>query len=273
MVIEAKNLKQLQKKAEKVISQAQKWYQNNIMKNNIGKTEIIVINTTKKNQCITITVKDEGKNVSITSKPHIEILGVIIDNNLNWKKQVNKVKKNSFNITRNIHRINHLLPMKHRLNLYHAVISPQFSYADIVWGGCNQKEKLSLQRVQNFAAKSITGNRKYDSATNSLKQLQLLNLQQRRTIHETVLVNKALHDKSSDNINSIYKDHLSTANTRQATNRKLLVPAHKTSKFQKSPLFRTISSWNKCPNNISSENIMQHKKQLQKHMLHQTYKN
>ena len=161
--------------------------------------------------------------------------------------------------------------MKHRLNLYHAVISPQFSYADIVWGGCNQKEKLSLQRVQNFAAKSITGNRKYDSASNSLKQLQLLNLQQRRSVHETVLVQKALQNKSSENINSLYQDHLSTSNTRQAANRKLLVPSHMTSKFERSPLFRSIASWNRCPNFINTDNIKQHKKQLQNHIISQTY--
>ena len=166
------------------------------MKNNIGKTEVIVINTSQRNQYIQIKVKDEGKDVTIKSKQHIELLGVIIDNNLNWKKQVMKVKRNAFNVTRNIHRVNHLLPEKHRLNLYHAIISPQFSYADIVWGGCNQVEKVSLQRVQNFAAKSITGNKKYDSATNSLKHLKLLNLEQRLSIHETVFAHKAIEGNS-----------------------------------------------------------------------------
>ena len=161
--------------------------------------------------------------------------------------------------------------MRNRLNLYHGVISPLFSYADIVWGGCGQKESISLQRVQNFAAKSITGNRKYDSATESLQKLKLLNLQQRRTIHETVLVHKALQDKSSDNINAHYKQHLSKSNTRQATHKKLLVPVHRSSKFEKSPLYRSILSWNKCPNFINSENIKQHKAHLQKHLLEQSY--
>ena len=271
LVIKASNLKQLRKKAEKVVSLAQKWYQDNIMKNNIGKTEVIVINTSQRNQYIQIKVKDEGKDVTIKSKQHIELLGVIIDNNLNWKKQVMKVKRNAFNVTRNIHRVNHLLPEKHRLNLYHAIISPQFSYADIVWGGCNQVEKMSLQRVQNFAAKSITGNKKYDSATNSLKHLKLLNLEQRLSIHETVFAHKAIEGKLSANINKIYKDHLSTGNTRQATNQKLTVPAHKTSKFQRSPLYRTIMSWNKCPISISKENIRQHKKQHQAHLISTTY--
>ena len=182
-----------------------------------------------------------------------------------------KVKRNAFNVTRNIHRINHLLPEKHRINLYHAIISPQFSYADIVWGGCNQTEKLSLQRVQNFAVKSITGNKKYDSATNSLKQLKLLNLEQRLCIHETVFAHKAIQGKLSANINKIYKEQLSTGNTRQATNQKLTVPAHKTSKFQRSPLYRTIMSWNKCPTSISKVNIKQHKKQHQAHLISLTY--
>ena len=115
----------------------------------------------------------------------ITILGVILDKNLNWRKQVNDVKKKALNATRNIHRINHLLPIQQRLNLYNALISPLFNYADVVWGGCGKKESLSLQKVQNFAARSITGNKKHDSATESLKTLKLLNLEQRRQIHET----------------------------------------------------------------------------------------
>ena len=252
---------------------AQKWYQRNTMKNNIGKTEFVVINAGNKNEYLNIKVKDEGKNIIIRSKSDVTILGVIIDNNLNWRKQVNDVRKKSFNVTRNIHRINHLLPMKNRLNLYHAVISPLFSYADVVWGGCGQKENISLQRVQNFAAKSITGNRKYDSATESLNKLKLLNLQQRRAIHETVLVHKALKDQSSENNNSQFKAHIPRTNTRGATNKKLLVPMHKTSKFEKSPLYRSILSWNKCPNNLDNDNIKLHKTQLQRHILNMTYHN
>ena len=158
IITEAKSLSELKKNIENTITLAQKWYQANSMKNNIGKTEILVINRSRKNEFLKVKVVDEGKQITIESKPFIKVLGVTIDNNLNWKKQVNEVKRKAMNSTRNIHRINHLLPTHQRINLYHAVISPQFSYADIVWGGCGKKEALSLQRIQNFAAKSITGN-------------------------------------------------------------------------------------------------------------------
>ena len=157
--------------------------------------------------------------------------------------------------------------MKHRMNLYNAVISPQFSYADIIWGGCGMRESQSLQRVQNFAAKSITGNRKYDSATKSLNQLKLLNLEQRRNVHETVFAHKALLKKSSANLNKDYERYTSKANTRQADKKILSIPIHKSTKYEKSPLYRTILSWNKCPKDLPFDNLTQHKNLFQKHLV------
>ena len=268
-VTNARKIEQLKQKIETVITSAQTWYKNNSMKNNIGKTEVIVFNTTQKQNCnIKIEVIDDGKPVTIESKNSIKILGVILDSNLNWEKQVNAVKKKAFNVTRNIHRINHLLPEKQRIKLYHAIISPQFSYADIIWGGCRKKETRRLQSVQNFAAKSITGHRKYDSATNSLKQLHFLNLEQRRKVHENVFTHKALMQKSSANINSQYMEYISKANTRYAEQKKLRIPKHKTSKFQRSPLYRTITSWNTQPT-FNFGNINQQKTSLQKHLISQ----
>ena len=267
IIVTAHKPEQLKQRIENVITAAQRWYRNNSMKNNIGKTEVIVFNTDqKRSHQITIEVIDEGKPVTIKSKTNIKILGVIIDSNLSWSNQVNAVKKKAFNVTRSIHRINHLLPRKQRIQLYNAIISPQFSYADIIWGGCRQKESKSLQSVQNFAAKSITGHRKYDSATNSLKQLNFINLEQRRKVHENVFTHKALIQQSTENINNQYKEHMSTANTRQADQRKLNIPTHRTAKFQKSPLYRTITSWNNYPN-FSFGKIKQHKALLQKHFI------
>ena len=47
---------QLKKKVEKVMSLSQTWYQTNGMKNNIGKTEIMVVNRNKKNETLKVKV-------------------------------------------------------------------------------------------------------------------------------------------------------------------------------------------------------------------------
>ena len=266
LLVEANSMPQLKKKVEKVMSLAQTWYQTNGMKNNIGKTEIMVVNRNKKNETLKVKVQEEGKQITLKSKPSIKILGVILDSNLNWRKQVNEVKKKALNTTRNTHRINHLLPTKQRVNLYHALISPLFNYADVVWGGCDKKASQSLQKVQNFAARSITGNRKTDSATESLKKLKLLNLEQRRKIHESVFVHKAILQQNSENLNQEYRKYVPQTNTRHANKGKLNVPKHKSTKFEKSPLYRSIKAWNECPDNLPQDNIKQHKVQLQNHL-------
>lgn len=267
LIIDASNLNQLKNKIEQVITIAQCWYQQNTMKNNIGKTELLLINTSMKNEKIKVNIQHEGKRIMLESKPYIKVLGILIDSKLNWTKQVNSVKRNAMNATRNIHRVNNILPTKHRVTLYKSVISPLFSYADIIWGGCGTKDSQSLQRVQNFAAKSITGNRKYDSATASLRQLKFLNLQQRRQVHESVFTHKALLNENTESINQLYSKYLSTANTRQSDQRRLTIPKHKTARFEKSPLYRSIVSWNSCPTHLPFDNLKQHKTQLQRHMI------
>ena len=168
LIIDAKNINQLKTKIEEVITIAQNWYCKNSMQNNIGKTEVLLINTGNTNETIKINIHHEGKQITIKSKENIKVLGIFLDTKLNWTKQVQAVKRKAMDTTRNIHRINHILPEKQRLTLYKAVISPLFGYADIIWNGCGERDSQSLQRVQNFAVKSITGNRKYDSASASL---------------------------------------------------------------------------------------------------------
>ena len=114
LIVDAENIVQLQSKIEKVIKTAQKWYEANSMKNNIGKTEILSINCGQRKQHFKVRVMDEGKPVIIETKESIKVLGVKLDHTLNWKKQINAVKRKAMNVIRNLNRINHLLPIKHR---------------------------------------------------------------------------------------------------------------------------------------------------------------
>ena len=243
------------------------------MKNNIGKTEILLLNIGKwkKKKKVQIKIIQNNKPIIIKPKQYIKVLGVLIDSNLSWEKQVNAVRKKSLNTTRNLHRINHTLPIKQRVQLYTSLIEPHFCYADIIWGGCGKVNSQKLQTVQNFAARSITGNKKRDSATYSLRKLKFLKLEQRRSIHETVFTHKSLIYKNPDNINNLYTNQLSNGDTRQAYSGKLLLPKHKTSRYQQSPLYRCISSWNQCTIQETGD-IAKHKKLLQKQLITSTYR-
>ena len=272
LLVKSKNKSDLEMKLKTAISTAQSWYTKNSMLNNTGKTELIIFHPKDKNDEISIEIMDEGEKITLKSKENIKILGLYIDNELKWTKQVKTVKKKSMNTTRRVHRINYFLPKNLRMILYHALISPQFDFGDIFYGGCNEKDARSLQRVQNFAVKSITGNRKFDSATKSFQETKLLNLKTRRKVHESVFAHKALQMKSAQNTTKIYQSYVHEANTRRAKSNKLNIPAHNYSKFKKSPLYRTIQTWNEAPPNLPVGNIKLHKNHFQKHLINKAYK-
>ena len=201
----------------------------------------------------------------------MKILGVTIDENLNWNKQTNNVKKKAFYATRCLNRVNHLLPVKVKVNLYNALITPHFDYADIIWGGLTKANSNKLQIVQNYAAKSITGCKKYDSATASLQKLRFLKLDQRRTVHEATFTHKSMLQLNPKNINAEFMEHKPTSNTRYAVSGKLNLPIHSTSKYAASPLYRSIKSWNAVPDELPRENIKTLKNSFQKCLINKSW--
>ena len=272
LVVFDTDLEKLKQKVENVLKVAQNWYEKNGMKNNSSKSEILVIST-KKGDKIKIDVHEEGIQKIVKSKKWIKILGVYIDQNLTWSKQINIVKRNATNVIRKIHRINKFLPLKLKMTLYNTLIVPIFNYADIIWGGCNKTHGKRLQVAQNFAVRSILGKGKYDSGKEALRELGLLNLEQRRVVHESVFAHKGLSEILPKNIQNRYKRYQSKLFTRKRKNHKLNIPQHNLSKFKKSPIYRTIVSWNKAPTILPFGKIKPHKTGFQKYLLDENLKN
>ena len=271
IVDDEENIENLKLKIKSAIDNAQKWYRENTMKMNVGKTEILIIDKISTVRKFKMFFQIDGKLVKIKASPVIKVLGIKIDHLLNWNCQINYVKKNSINAIRQVHRINNLLPVKHRIQLYNSLVTPHFDYSDIVWGGCGKTNSKRIQIAQNFAVRSITGNRKRDSASASFNKLKFLRLDQRRFLHETVFTHKSLTFQNPSEINNQYLEHLSITDNRQSYTGKLVPPKHNTTKYTHSPLYRTIQAWNSCPSNLPTGNIKQHKTQLHKHMIQATY--
>ena len=272
LIVQADNHPMLIKKIEEIIDTAQKWYTTNSMKNNTGKSEILIINSKNigKLKKINIKVKEGKKTIKIHPKPFIEVLGVKIDQNLNWSKQVASVKKKAFNTIRCIHRVNPMLPVKMRIFLYNTLVTPLLDYADVIWSHCSESQMKSLQRAQSFAVKSIAGMKKYDSTTEAFRKLKFLNLHQRQTVHEATFTLKSLLDINPSHINQEYLKQI-PINDRNSIQGKLNLPAHSTTRYEQSPLYKTIKSWNAAPENISTHNTKVFKTNFQKYIITQTF--
>ena len=264
IMISAKSSKQIKKKLESLICAAQKWYTENSLLNNATKTEVMLISRRKKNkEKFDINVFDEGKMKTLKLKESIKLLGVHLDEELNWNRQINEVNKKARNAVRNLQRVNLLLPQKSRMLLYNSLVATHFNYADTVWGGCNIKNKNKLQRTQNAAVKSMMGMKKDEPSEEALKKANLLPLEEKRNIHEAVYIHKGLNGKLPKTITKQYQEQLSLKQNRSAERRILIIPKHKTEHFKSSPLYRTVKTWNAIPPQIKEAEISTFKQKYQ----------
>ena len=225
---------------------------------------------------MTINVKEGNKTIPLSLAPRIKILGVTIDEDLTWKHQVKQVRGRATNVIRNLARTSGILPQKSRRILYDSLVAPHFSYADVVWDGCLQAQQQELQRAHNFAARTITGARKYDSATEALKKLGMVPLSKKRQIHQAVMAHKLINGAGPKELCAVFKNVKTglklnqnngniASRLRSATTMMIQPKQHRTAKFERSPIHRMTKVWNSVSlESKQIENNGQFKKQVQR---------
>ena len=63
----------------------------------------------------------------------------------------------------------------------------------------------------------------------------------------------------------------SKANTRNAAAVKFNIPKHTTTKYEQSPLYRTITAWNAVPSTIETGDVKKHKRNYQRLLINKTH--
>ena len=143
LLVSANRLKTLGKKIESSLTQVQRWYTSNGLLINPLKTEFMVMGKGNK---LDIAVSECNKSIKITSKEHMKVLGVVIDQRLSWENHVASIKTKTCNAIRCIARTSHVLPLKSRMLLTEALVKPHYNYCDVIYDGCSEKAKNNLQR-------------------------------------------------------------------------------------------------------------------------------
>ena len=96
---------------------------------------------------------------------------------------------------------------------------PYFGYCSPLWDNCGSTLKEKLQKLQNRAARIITGANYDITSTDLLQALSWENLNDRHRINKAILTFKILHDHSAPNLMDkfiIRKTNLGSYNLRNA---------------------------------------------------------
>ena len=161
--------------------------------------------------------------------------------------------------------------MKSRRLLYDALVTPHLNYCDTVWGGMSKGLCADLQKVGNYAAKSLLGLKRKDSATDALLKLNMMPLKEKRSVHLGVLVHKLNKSSGPTQLIDNYKGLIESRHsyqTRTKTRGDMNSLQHGTSRFENSTISRAIFTWNSIPDEIRKiDSTSTFKRHYQAHLL------
>ena len=200
-------------------------------------------------------------------------LGVTVDSHLQMSKHINNVCKSAFLSIRNISRIRRNLDRESCEKLVHAFVTSKLDSCNSLLIGLPEAEIAKLQRVQNSAARLITGTKKANHITPVLQGLHWLPVKSKIIFKILIITFKSLHNLGPEYIKELITQHIPTRDLRSADQKLLVTPKSRTKNYgDRSFTVAAAKLWNSLPLNIRSTDTLGHFKSLLKtHLFQQHY--
>ena len=131
-----------------------------------------------------------------------------------------------------------------------SLIFTKLFYCSTVWSGTSKTNIHKLQLVQNFSARILSGKRKFEHITPTLKDLNLLPVSDLLLIREAVLMYKRMNNLAPNYLTCLFKKRSSIHQHNTRNSRNLDIPKCRTAKAQNSFFYRGVSIWNSLPSEI-----------------------
>ena len=184
------------KKMEKCLEEIRRWMANNKLKLNEKKTEVLVVTTKttqKHTEHLTVKIGDD----IIKPSSAVRDLGGWLDDSLSLKEQVSRTARAGYQHLRSISRIRRNLDMSSCAKVMHSTVTSRLDFHNALLAGTHQCITRPLQRLQNHAARVLTGTAKSEHISPILKDLHWLPTRERSDYKLLVLIHDALHSAGS----------------------------------------------------------------------------
>ena len=116
------------------------WYKVNYLEGNLSKYQVMLM--TKGNQMITEIDIDNHK---ISQTEQIKLLGVTLDNGLNFSEHVSTICKTTNRRIGVLMRLRKLIPITAKLQIYKSAVLPYFNYCSLVWHFCRASDRKKIR--------------------------------------------------------------------------------------------------------------------------------
>ena len=158
------------KDKEKLVADAQaelrnvaEWMRVNKLSTNPPKPKYIIIGHLRKAKGTNALIGLVLSSKYIKRVPSIKLLGVMVDENLNWDDQFEIVESKICGGLTSLKKLKSILPQSQLGSVYYAIVQSHLRYADIIWESFPARKIEILQRLQNRAQLIIESARVKDN--------------------------------------------------------------------------------------------------------------
>lgn len=218
---------------------------------NESKTELLVFG---KDRCKVVSdpyFEIILRNKVLTPVEVAKNLGLYLDVNLRFSTHVTKLVQKSYGKLKLLNMHREVLSSDIKLLLCDSLILSHLGYCDIVyWPALLDRDRTTLQRIQNACIKFSFNLRKFDHISERFLESKWLNLDERFKYHLACLVYKIDKYQTPE---YLYLKLLRGSDTHERSTRYrhlYNVPKHSTVLFQRSFSYNAVKIFNKIPMNI-----------------------
>ena len=188
----------------------------------------------------------------ITSSKSAKNLGVTMDCNLTYDEHVTQVTSKCIGSRSQINRVKYLFDRCSLITIIDSLIFGELLYCSSVWANTTKKNIELLQSVQTFAARIVSGTRKFDHVTPILKQLQWLPIIKQLAVRDATMVFKCLNGIVPPYLCEKLKTRSEVHNCNTRNRDRLHISFCRTAAGQRAFTFRGQKLWNSLPDEFQS---------------------
>jgi len=245
------NIKSLYQKTNAELKNIDNWMIANKLTVNISKTKYILFRpTNKKALCDDKSLRVNYRNTAIEKVSSIRFLGLIINENLNWKEHMNMLTKKIRSSLGCVIRVKPYLTTEAMLTLYHSLILSHLRYCITSWCFGNTQTINQLQRMCNKFIRAIYNVKRRGSIKEVMAKNELLTIKQLYDSEIAILMYRFQKNDLPDAFQDIFQ--LKTTQMRTRSNSQITPSSFRTKTSQQSIKFIGPKIWNDLPNEIKN---------------------
>ena len=181
----------------------------------------------------------------------VKFLGIHIDSQLKWRKQVSSLAKSLSQKTAVLWKLSKFLPSQILTIIYNAIIHPHLTYCASIWGCGNLKQLFTIQKS---AVRAIGGKSRLAHTDPLFHKFGILKVQDIVTHQLRIDGYMAFHNKLPLKINS-YLVKTSLIHNYCTRKTKFALAAQHSAHSKKSVVSRISSEWNLFAEELESVDI------------------